>query len=310
MQPVISVSGLTKTYASGVPALKRIDLEIRKGEIFALLGPNGAGKTTLISIICGIVTPTSGTISAGGHDVLKEYRAARTKIGLVPQELSTDAFETVWATVSFSRGLFGKAPNPAYIEKVLRDLSLWEKKDSRIMTLSGGMKRRVMIAKALSHEPEILFLDEPTAGVDVALRKDMWALVRKLREQGVTIILTTHYIEEAEEMADRVGVITKGELILVEEKVSLMKKLGKKQLTLHLQEPLAAIPPELGDWRLTLKSNGNELEYVFDVNDERTGVPSLLRRMSELGIAFKDLNTRQSSLEDIFVGLIKERAAS
>ncbi len=310
MQPVISVSGLTKTYASGVPALKRIDLEIRKGEIFALLGPNGAGKTTLISIICGIVTPTSGTISAGGHDVLKEYRAARTKIGLVPQELSTDAFETVWATVSFSRGLFGKAPNPAYIEKVLRDLSLWEKKDSRIMTLSGGMKRRVMIAKALSHEPEILFLDEPTAGVDVALRKDMWALVRKLREQGVTIILTTHYIEEAEEMADRVGVISKGELILVEEKVSLMKKLGKKQLTLHLQEPLAAIPPELGDWRLTLKSNGNELEYVFDVNDERTGVPSLLRRMSELGIAFKDLNTRQSSLEDIFVGLIKERAAS
>jgi ABC-2 type transport system ATP-binding protein len=310
MQPVISVSGLTKTYASGVPALKRIDLEIRKGEIFALLGPNGAGKTTLISIICGIVTPTSGAISAGGHDVLKDYRAARTKIGLVPQELSTDAFETVWATVSFSRGLFGKAPNPAYIEKVLRDLSLWEKKDSRIMTLSGGMKRRVMIAKALSHEPEILFLDEPTAGVDVALRKDMWALVRKLREQGVTIILTTHYIEEAEEMADRVGVITKGELILVEEKVSLMKKLGKKQLTLHLQEPLAAIPPELGDWRLTLKSNGNELEYVFDVNDERTGVPSLLRRMSELGIAFKDLNTRQSSLEDIFVGLIKERAAS
>jgi ABC-2 type transport system ATP-binding protein len=310
MQPVISVSGLTKTYASGVPALKRIDLEIRKGEIFALLGPNGAGKTTLISIICGIVTPTSGTISAGGHDVLKDYRAARTKIGLVPQELSTDAFETVWATVSFSRGLFGKPPNPAYIEKVLRDLSLWEKKDSRIMTLSGGMKRRVMIAKALSHEPEILFLDEPTAGVDVALRKDMWALVRKLREQGVTIILTTHYIEEAEEMADRVGVITKGELILVEEKISLMKKLGKKQLTLHLQEPLTAIPPELGEWRLTLKSNGNELEYVFDVNDERTGVPSLLRRMSELGIGFKDLNTRQSSLEDIFVGLIKERAAS
>jgi ABC-2 type transport system ATP-binding protein len=310
MQPVISVSGLTKTYASGLHALKRIDLEIRKGEIFALLGPNGAGKTTLISIICGIVTPTSGTITAGGHDVLKEYRAARSKIGLVPQELSTDAFETVWATVSFSRGLFGKAPNPAYIEKVLRDLSLWEKKDSRIMTLSGGMKRRVMIAKALSHEPEILFLDEPTAGVDVALRKDMWAQVRRLREQGVTIILTTHYIEEAEEMADRVGVISKGELILVEDKVSLMKKLGKKQLTLHLQDPMAAIPPELGEWRLTLKSGGNELEYVFDVNDERTGVPSLLRRMSELGIGFKDLNTRQSSLEDIFVGLIKERAAS
>lgn len=310
MQPVISVSGLTKTYASGLHALKRIDLEIRKGEIFALLGPNGAGKTTLISIICGIVTPTSGTITAGGHDVLKEYRAARSKIGLVPQELSTDAFETVWATVSFSRGLFGKAPNPAYIEKVLRDLSLWEKKDSRIMTLSGGMKRRVMIAKALSHEPEILFLDEPTAGVDVALRKDMWAQVRRLREQGVTIILTTHYIEEAEEMADRVGVISKGELILVEDKASLMKKLGKKQLTLHLQEPMAAIPSELGEWQLTLRSSGNELEYVFDVNDERTGVPSLLRRMSELGIGFKDLNTRQSSLEDIFVGLIKERAAS
>jgi ABC-2 type transport system ATP-binding protein len=310
MQPVISVSGLTKTYASGLQALKRIDLEIRKGEIFALLGPNGAGKTTLISIICGIVTPTSGTIVAAGHDVLREYRAARSKIGLVPQELTTDAFETVWATVSFSRGLFGKAPNPAHIEKVLRDLSLWEKKDSRIMTLSGGMKRRVMIAKALSHEPEILFLDEPTAGVDVSLRKDMWAQVRRLREQGVTIILTTHYIEEAEEMADRVGVISKGELIVVEEKVSLMKKMGKKQLTLQLQESMAAIPPELGEWRLTLKPGGNELEYVFDANDERTGVPSLLRRMSELGIGFKDLNTRQSSLEDIFVGLIKERAAS
>jgi ABC-2 type transport system ATP-binding protein len=310
MQPVISVSGLTKTYASGLHALKRIDLEIRKGEIFALLGPNGAGKTTLISIICGIVTPTSGTITASGHDIHKEYRAARSKIGLVPQELATDAFETVWATTSFSRGLFGKEPNPAHIEKVLRDLSLWDKKDSRIMTLSGGMKRRVMIAKALSHEPEILFLDEPTAGVDVALRKDMWALVRKLRDQGVTIILTTHYIEEAEEMADRVGVISKGELILVEDKVSLMKKMGKKQLTLHLQEPMTAIPPELGEWKLELKSGGAALEYVFDANDERTGVPSLLRRMSELGIGFKDLNTRQSSLEDIFVGLIKERAAS
>jgi ABC-2 type transport system ATP-binding protein len=310
MQPVISVSGLTKTYASGLHALKRIDLEIHKGEIFALLGPNGAGKTTLISIICGIVTPSSGTITAAGHDVLKEYRAARSKIGLVPQELTTDAFETVWATTSFSRGLFGKAPNSAHIEKVLRDLSLWDKKDARIMTLSGGMKRRVMIAKALSHEPEILFLDEPTAGVDVALRKDMWALVRKLRDQGVTIILTTHYIEEAEEMADRVGVISKGELILVEDKVSLMKKMGKKQLTLHLQEPMTAVPSELGEWKLVLKSNGNELEYVFDANDERTGVPSLLRRMSELGIGFKDLNTRQSSLEDIFVGLIKERAAS
>jgi ABC-2 type transport system ATP-binding protein len=300
MQPVISVSGLTKTYATGLNALKRIDLEIRKGEIFALLGPNGAGKTTLIS----------GTITAAGHDVRREYRAARSKIGLVPQELATDAFETVWATTSFSRGLFGKSPNPAHIEKVLRDLSLWDKKGSRIMTLSGGMKRRVMIAKALSHEPEILFLDEPTAGVDVALRKDMWALVRKLRDQGVTIILTTHYIEEAEEMADRVGVISKGELILVEDKASLMKKMGKKQLTLHLQEPMTAIPSELGEWQLVLKANGNELEYVFDANDEKAGVPTLLRRVSELGIGFKDLNTRQSSLEDIFVGLIKERAAS
>jgi ABC-2 type transport system ATP-binding protein len=310
MQPVISVSGLTKTYASGLHALKKIDLEIRKGEIFALLGPNGAGKTTLISIICGIVTPSSGTIVADGHDVLKDYRSARTKIGLVPQELTTDAFETVWATTRFSRGLFGKSPNPAHIEKVLRDLSLWEKKDSRIMTLSGGMKRRVMIAKALSHEPEILFLDEPTAGVDVSLRRDMWALVRKLRDQGVTIILTTHYIEEAEEMADRVGVISKGELILVEDKATLMKKLGKKQLTLNLQEPLAAIPSELGEWQLTLKAGGNELEYVFDANDEHTGVPNLLRRLGELNIGFKDLNTRQSSLEDIFVGLVTERAAS
>jgi len=310
MQTVISVSGLTKTYASGLHALKNINLEIRKGEIFALLGPNGAGKTTLINIICGIVTPSSGRIVADGHDVLKEYRAARTKIGLVPQELTTDAFETVWATVSFSRGLFGKAPQPAHIEKVLRDLSLWDKKDSRIMTLSGGMKRRVMIAKALSHEPEILFLDEPTAGVDVGLRRDMWELVRRLREKGVTIILTTHYIEEAEQMADRVGVISKGELILVEEKASLMKKLGKKQLTLNLQAPLAAIPSELAEWPLTLKAEGHELEYVFDANEERTGVPSLLRRMSELDIGFKDLNTRQSSLEDIFVGLVKERAAS
>jgi ABC-2 type transport system ATP-binding protein len=310
MQTVISVSGLTKTYASGLHALKNIDLEIRKGEIFALLGPNGAGKTTLINIICGIVTPSSGRIVADGHDVLKEYRAARSKIGLVPQELTTDAFETVWATVSFSRGLFGRAPNPAHIEKVLRDLSLWDKKDSRIMTLSGGMKRRVMIAKALSHEPEILFLDEPTAGVDVGLRRDMWELVRGLREKGVTIILTTHYIEEAEQMADRVGVISKGELILVEEKASLMKKLGKKQLTLNLQAPMAAIPSELAEWPLTLKADGHELEYVFDANEERTGVPSLLRRMSELDIGFKDLNTRQSSLEDIFVGLVKERAAS
>jgi ABC-2 type transport system ATP-binding protein len=310
MQPVISVSGLTKKYASGLHALKNINLEIRKGEIFALLGPNGAGKTTLISIICGIVTPSSGTVVADGHDVLKDYRAARTKIGLVPQELTTDAFETVWATVSFSRGLFGHAPKPAYIEQVLKDLSLWEKKDSRIMTLSGGMKRRVMIAKALSHEPDILFLDEPTAGVDVALRKDMWALVRKLRERGVTIILTTHYIEEAEEMADRVGVISKGELILVEDKAQLMKKMGKKQLTLHLQEPMTAVPSELADWRLTLKAEGKQLEYVFDATDEQAGVPRLLRRLSDLNIGFTDLNTRQSSLEDIFVGLVKERAAS
>ncbi|MFL5346209.1 MAG: ABC transporter ATP-binding protein [Hyalangium sp.] len=310
MQPVISVSGLTKTYASGQHALKKIDLEIRKGEIFALLGPNGAGKTTLISIICGIVTPSSGTVIADGHNIFKEYRVARSKIGLVPQELTTDAFETVWATVRFSRGLFGKAPNPAHIEKVLRDLSLWDKKDSKIMTLSGGMKRRVMIAKALSHEPEILFLDEPTAGVDVSLRRDMWALVRKLREQGVTIILTTHYIEEAEEMADRVGVISKGELILVEDKATLMRKLGKKQLTLNLQEALASIPPELSQWQLRLKAGGNELEYVFDANEENTGVPHLLRRLGELNIGFKDLNTRQSSLEEIFVSLVTERAAS
>jgi ABC-2 type transport system ATP-binding protein len=309
-QPIISVSGLTKTYASGLHALKNVNLEIRKGEIFALLGPNGAGKTTLINIICGIVTPSAGSIFADGHDVLRDYRAARSKIGLVPQELVTDAFETVWATTRFSRGLFGKAPNPSHLERVLRDLSLWEKKDSKIMTLSGGMKRRVMIAKALSHEPEILFLDEPTAGVDVALRRDMWEQVRGLREKGVTIILTTHYIEEAEQMADRVGVISRGELILVEDKASLMKKLGKKQLTLNLQTPLEAVPAGLAEWPLTLKAGGYELEYVFDSNDERTGVPSLLRRLSELDIGFKDLNTRQSSLEDIFVGLVKERTAS
>jgi ABC-2 type transport system ATP-binding protein len=309
-QPIISVSGLTKTYASGLHALKNVNLEIRKGEIFALLGPNGAGKTTLINIICGIVTPSAGSIFADGHDVLRDYRAARSKIGLVPQELVTDAFETVWATTRFSRGLFGKAPNPSHLERVLRDLSLWEKKDSKIMTLSGGMKRRVMIAKALSHEPEILFLDEPTAGVDVGLRRDMWEQVRGLREKGVTIILTTHYIEEAEQMADRVGVISRGELILVEDKASLMKKLGKKQLTLNLQTPLEALPAGLAEWPLTLKAGGNELEYVFDSNDERTGVPSLLRRLSELDIGFKDLNTRQSSLEDIFVGLVKERTAS
>lgn len=304
MQPVISIQGLTKTYKSGLQALKTTDLTIGKGEIFALLGPNGAGKTTLISIVCGIVTPTTGTIVADGHDIQTDYRAARSKIGLVPQELTTDAFETVMATVTFSRGLFGRAPNPGHIEKVLRELSLWEKRNDKIMTLSGGMKRRVMIAKALSHEPDILFLDEPTAGVDVELRRDMWNLVRRLRESGVTIILTTHYIEEAEEMADRVGVILKGELILVEQTATLMKKLGKKTLTLNLQEPLAAVPPELAEWSPTLKADGNELEYVFDSNLEKTGVPSLLRKLSDLGIAFKDLNTSQSSLEDIFVSLV------
>ena len=304
MQPVISIEGLTKTYKSGLQALKPIDLTIRKGEIFALLGPNGAGKTTLISVVCGIVTPTTGTIIADGHDIQTDYRRAREKIGLVPQELTTDAFETVLATVTFSRGLFGKAPNAAHIESVLRELSLWEKRNDKIMTLSGGMKRRVMIAKALSHEPDILFLDEPTAGVDVELRRDMWNLVRRLREQGVTIILTTHYIEEAEEMADRVGVILKGELILVEEKTALMKKLGKKTLTLNLQDPLDAVPAELAEWKVTLKAEGHELEYVFDSNQEKTGVPSLLRKLSDLGVAFKDLNTSQSSLEDIFVSLV------
>ena len=302
----VSIDGLTKTYAGGHQALKRVDLEISKGEIFALLGPNGAGKTTLISIVCGIVNATTGTVRAGGFDIQKDYRKARSMIGLVPQELTTDAFETVWATVTFSRGLFGKAPNPAMIEQILRDLSLWDKKDAKIMTLSGGMKRRVMIAKALSHEPEILFLDEPTAGVDVELRRDMWNLVRGLREKGVTIILTTHYIEEAEEMADRVGVITRGELLLVEDKDVLMKKLGRKTLTLVLQEPMTTIPPELSEWALALKADGAELEYVFDANAERTGVPSLLRKLSDMGIGFKDLNTRQSSLEDIFVGLVHD----
>lgn len=306
MPAVISIQGLTKTYKSGHQALKRVDLEIEKGEIFALLGPNGAGKTTMISIVCGIVTPSTGTIIADGHDIQSDYRAARTKIGLVPQELTTDAWETVWATVTFSRGLFGKAPNPAHIEQILRDLSLWDKKDAKIMTLSGGMKRRVMIAKALSHEPDILFLDEPTAGVDVELRRDMWALVRKLRDRGVTIILTTHYIEEAEEMADRVGVILKGEVILVEKTADLMQKLGRKTLTLNLQEPLVALPPELDDWPLELRNDGGEIEYVFDSNAERTGVPSLMRRLSDLGIGFKDLSTRQSSLEDIFVGLVHQ----
>jgi ABC-2 type transport system ATP-binding protein len=307
MPPIISISKLTKTYASGLQALKNINLEILKGEIFALLGPNGAGKTTLINIVCGIVTPSTGVVAVDGHDILREYRAARSKIGLVPQELTTDTFETVSATVSFSRGLFGRRPDAAHIEKVLRDLSLWEKRKDKIMTLSGGMKRRVLIAKALSHEPEILFLDEPTAGVDVELRRDMWALVRRLRGSGVTIILTTHYIDEAEEMADRIGVINKGELIVVEDKIELMKKLGKKQLTLNLLEPLASIPLELSDWRLALKNRGTELEYTFDGKEERTGVPTLLKRLNEMGIQFKDLNTRQSSLEDIFVDLVSDR---
>jgi ABC-2 type transport system ATP-binding protein len=307
MPPTISIIGLTKTYASGHPALKRVDLEIRKGEIFALLGPNGAGKTTLINIVCGIVTPGAGVVLVDGHDIAREYRASRSKIGLVPQELTTDAFESVWATVCFSRGLFGRAPNPGYVEKVLRDLSLWAKRKDKIMTLSGGMKRRVLIAKALAHEPEILFLDEPTAGVDVELRRDMWALVRRMREDGVTIILTTHYIDEAEEMADRIGVIHKGELIVVEEKEALMKKLGKKQLILNLIEPLAAIPRELNDWRLSLNGDGHELEYTYNTSEERTGVPLLFERLCQLGIEFKDLNTRQSSLEDIFLSLVSDR---
>jgi ABC-2 type transport system ATP-binding protein len=308
MSAVIAIQGLAKTYASGLQALKKVDLEIEKGEIFALLGPNGAGKTTLISIVCGIVTPTTGTVSVDGHDILTDYRATRSMIGLVPQELHTDMFETVLSTVRFSRGLFGKAPNPGHLEKVLRDLSLWDKRDDKIMTLSGGMKRRVLIAKALSHEPQILFLDEPTAGVDVELRRDMWALVRKLRANGVTIILTTHYIEEAEEMADRIGVISKGELVVVEEKAALMKKLGKKLLTLHLLEPMAQLPAGLEGWTLVLKNGGNDLEYTFDGHEERTGIPALLKRLGELGIGFRDLNTQQSSLEDIFVSLVSERA--
>ena len=305
--PVISIAGLTKTYASGFQALKPIDLEIRKGEIFALLGPNGAGKTTLISIVCGIVTPSSGTVLVDGHDIVRDYRAARSMIGLVPQELHTDMFETLWATVCFSRGLFGRAPDPAHLEKVLRDLSLWEKRDDKIMTLSGGMKRRVLIAKALSHEPEVLFLDEPTAGVDVELRRDMWSLVRRLRDEGVTIILTTHYIDEAEEMADRIGVISKGELIVVEEKARLMKKLGKKQLTLQLRSPLQSVPAALGEWSLALAQGGTVLEYTFDAGEGRTDIPALLRTLGELGIGFSDLNTRQSSLEDIFVSLVSDR---
>ena len=304
---VISVSDLSKTYASGFHALKRINLDIHRGEIFALLGPNGAGKTTLISIICGIVNPSEGSVSVDGHDIIAEYRAARSMIGLVPQELTTDAFETVWATVSFSRGLFGKRANPQHIEKVLRDLSLWNRKDSKIRTLSGGMKRRVLIAKALSHEPRILFLDEPTAGVDVELRRDMWQLVRSLRETGVTIILTTHYIDEAEEMADRIGVISKGEIILVEGKSELMRKLGRKQLKLQLEHTLDHLPPQLSAHHLELSGNGSELIYTYDTRGERSGIVALLSDLNAAGIRFKDLQTTQSSLEDIFVSLVKDK---
>jgi ABC-2 type transport system ATP-binding protein len=306
--PIVTVAGLSKIYASGLRALKSIELTIYRSEIFALLGPNGAGKTTLINIICGIVTPSAGTVIADGHDIMRDYRAARSEIGLVPQELHTDAFETVWATVNFSRGLFGKAPHPAHCEKVLRDLSLWDKKDAKIMTLSGGMKRRVMIAKALSHEPKILFLDEPTAGVDVELRREMWRMVRGLRDSGVTIILTTHYIEEAEEMADRIGVINKGELIVVEDKALLMRKLGKKQLTLQLQQPLQQVPQGLAHYPLELADDGHALVFTFDVHSRETGIPSLLRRLSELHIEVKDLHSSESSLEDIFVSLVRSPA--
>jgi ABC-2 type transport system ATP-binding protein len=307
MQPIISVKGLSKSYASGFKALSGIDLDIRRGEIFALLGPNGAGKTTLIGIICGILVPTQGKVTVDGHDIIRDYRAARSLIGLVPQELHTDAFESVWATVSFSRGLFNKPRNPAYVEKVLRALSLWDKKDNKIMTLSGGMKRRVLIAKALSHEPQILFLDEPTAGVDVELRKDMWQVVRDLRDSGVTIILTTHYIEEAEDMADRIGVINKGEIILVEDKNELMRKLGQKQLALHLQKRLDAVPSELSTYNLKLAADGMELVFTYDSQVERTGITGLLTDLNRAGIRFRDLQTTQSSLEDIFVGLVSDR---
>lgn len=308
MPPIISIAGLSKVYASGLHALKDIDLDIARGEIFALLGPNGAGKTTLISIVCGLVRASGGTVTVDGNDIAKDYRNARRAIGLVPQELTTDAFETVWATTSFSRGLFGMKADPGHIERVLRDLSLWDKKDSRIMTLSGGMKRRVLIANALSHEPRILFLDEPTAGVDVELRQDMWRLVRKLRDQGVTIILTTHYIDEAEEMADRVGVIRKGQIILVEEKAELMRKLGKKRLTLQLQAPLPALPVELAPHGLALSADGQELVYTYDTKGERTGITTLLTDLAAAGIPFRDLSTSQSSLEDIFVDLVREQA--
>ncbi len=307
-ETILSVAGVTKTYKSGTTALHPVDLDIKRGEIVALLGPNGAGKTTLISIICGIVTPSAGTITVAGHDAIHDFKQARRRIGLVPQELNVDMFETVLATVTFSRRLFGRSGHSAYIEQVLRDLSLWDKRDAKIMALSGGMKRRVLIAKALAHEPEILFLDEPTAGVDVALRRDMWKLVHRLREGGTTIILTTHYIEEAEEMADRVGVIDKGRLLLVDDKASLMKKLGKREMDISLQDPLTAIPPELADWDLSLQDDGKFLRYVFDAQADHTGIPSLLRKLNDLGIGFKDLETSKSSLEDIFVDLVGERA--
>ncbi|QCO18021.1 ABC transporter ATP-binding protein (plasmid) [Azospirillum brasilense] len=308
MQPIIQVRGLEKTYATGFQALKGVDLDIRRGEIFALLGPNGAGKTTLISTVCGIVNATAGTVTVDGHDIVCDWRAARSLIGLVPQELTTEAFESVWATVSFSRGLFGKPPNPAHIEKVLKDLSLWNKKDSKVMALSGGMKRRVMIAKALSHEPRILFLDEPTAGVDVELRRGMWEMIGRLRDSGVTIILTTHYIEEAEEMADSIGVISNGRIVLVEDKAALMRKLGKRLLTLQLQNPLEAIPAELAGYPLTLSGDGRELVYSFDTQEDQTGIARLLRKLGDHGIDFTNLHTEESSLEEIFVSLVKERA--
>lgn len=307
MQPIISIKQLGKTYASGHSALEDINLDIQRGEILALLGPNGAGKTTMISIICGIVNPSSGSVTVDGHDIIDDYRGARSKIGLVPQELSTDAFESVWGTVKFSRGLFGKPPNPEYLEEVLKSLSLWDKSDAKIMTLSGGMKRRVLIAKALAHEPDILFLDEPTAGVDVELRRDMWEMVREMRAKGVTIVLTTHYIEEAEEMADRIGVISKGKLIVVDDKKGLMQKLGKKQLRLQLQNPISELPSELADFQLEIADDGNELLYTFDTQQEHTGIADLLRRLDRLGIDFKDLHSKQSSLEEIFINLVKEQ---
>jgi ABC-2 type transport system ATP-binding protein len=306
-EAILRISGLEKRYASGLHALKEVNLEIRRGEIFALLGPNGAGKTTLISIVCGIVSPSKGTVTVDGHDVVRDYRATRSLIGLVPQELHTDMFETVWATITFSRGLFGKAPDPAHLEKVLRELSLWEKRNDKIMTLSGGMKRRVLIAKALAHEPRILFLDEPTAGVDVELRRDMWALVRRLRDTGVTVVLTTHYIEEAEEMADRIGVIANGALAIVEEKAKLMRELGRKQLTVHLQTRLSAIPEALSPWNVALKADGRDLEYTFDGHQEKSGIPELLKKLAELGLEYNDLQTRQSTLEDIFVGIVHRK---